>query len=69
MHPILLIEYRVAASRCRCLRTAHEREMLNESKHAGLLQVEVGMFVSEMMITCCCVCSVLQIWWDRIVSC
>ena len=32
------------------------REMLNISKHAGLLQVEVSAFVDEMMITCCCVC-------------
>ena len=45
------------------------REMLNESKHAGLLQVEVSVccvFVSEMIITCWCVCSVWQIWWNCI---
>ena len=42
------------------------REMLNVSKHAGLLQVEVSVFVGEMIITCWCVCSVWQIWWDCI---
>ena len=42
------------------------REMLNVSKHAGLLQVEVSVSVDEMIITCCCVCSVWQIWWGCI---
>ena len=42
------------------------REMLNVSKHTGLLQVEVSVFVDEMIITCWCVCSVWQIWWDCI---
>jgi hypothetical protein len=45
------------------------REMLNVSKHAGLLQVEVSVccvFVGEVIITCWCVCSVWQIWWDCI---
>ena len=45
------------------------REMLIKCKHTGLLQVEVSVFVGEMMIMCCCVCAVWQIWWDRIALC
>ena len=34
------------------------REMLIKCKHTGLLQVEVSVFMGEVMITGCCVCSV-----------
>ena len=37
------------------------REMSIKCKHTGLLQVEVSVSVDEMIITCCCVCSVWQI--------